>query len=171
MHLPHAVDALPAARRAQKFPVLPLSGSSCRGSVGDHAPQTCILLLELLEALQLIPAHAPVLPAPPVIRLLRHADLAHRFGHAHAPTLQDFNLPQLRDDILGILWLPAISLSSNRRGKVTPVVDDFSGRTPKARSGTNQVLPRKAKTASSARMPGLNSVAFWDPASSAQSGD
>src|SRR6056297_1938939 len=58
------------------------------------------------QAFKLIAAHSAVLPPPPVIGLLRHPDLPDSVRGAHALALQHLNLPQLYDDILGLLALP-----------------------------------------------------------------
>src|SRR5690606_5074387 len=64
-----------------------------------------VLLLELLQLPELVTAHAAILLAPPVIRQLRNADLANRIRHRHPLAAQNFNLPKLRDDLVGLVSL------------------------------------------------------------------
>src|SRR5690606_26584038 len=56
-------------------------------------------------AAELVTAHAAILLAPPVIRQLRNADLANRIRHRQALAAQNFNLPKLRDDLIGLVSL------------------------------------------------------------------
>lgn len=92
--------------------------------VRDGTPQPGVLLPKLLQALQPIPAHAAVLPAPPAERLAESrrsgAGLRQRSCLARAA---------LRP-AAGFSRFPARSWSSNLRGKTTPVGDRFSGGTP-----------------------------------------
>src|SRR5690606_9199653 len=64
-----------------------------------------VLLLELLQLPALVTAHAAILLAPPVIRQLRNADLANRIRHRHPLAAQNFNLPKLRDNLVGLVSL------------------------------------------------------------------
>src|SRR5690606_18396263 len=54
---------------------------------------------------ELVTAHAAILLAPPVIRQLRNADLANRIRHRHPLAAQNFNLPKLRDNLVGLVSL------------------------------------------------------------------
>src|SRR5690606_24575554 len=64
-----------------------------------------VLLLELLQLPELVTAHAAILLAPPVIRQLRNADLANRIRHRHPLAAHNFNLPKLRDNLVGLVSL------------------------------------------------------------------
>jgi len=70
--------------------------------------QTGILILQLLQPLQLISAHATILITSSVTGLLRYADLSDRVCDLAALSLQHFNLPQLQHDLFGF-----VSLSSH----------------------------------------------------------
>ncbi|MCP1169371.1 hypothetical protein [Limimaricola litoreus] len=56
--------------------------------VRDQWAQALVLLLELLQPLQLAPAHASVLSPPSVVALLRDPDLVHRIGNRHTLAVQ-----------------------------------------------------------------------------------
>ena len=73
--------------------------------IRDRPPEPLVLFLELLQPLQLRPAHAAILPPPPVVALLRDPDLTHSIGDRHALPVQHLDLPQLQHDVLGLLAL------------------------------------------------------------------
>jgi hypothetical protein len=65
-----------------------------------HGPtKTIVLFLEPLQFLELFRAHSAVLFLPAVIGLFRHADLTDRIYPGHPLPHQNFNLPQLHDNL------------------------------------------------------------------------
>jgi len=64
--------------------------------------------LQFLQTLQLCPVHPAIELPPPIIRLLRHADLTNRISDSHPLTLQHLYLSKLRHDIFRF-----VSLSSH----------------------------------------------------------
>jgi hypothetical protein len=111
-----------AVRQDQRWSVC----SSCGCAFASSRPPRPLEVHWGGQPLQLIPAHAAVLTTPPIIRLLRHADLAHRFGHAHALTLQHFNLPQLHHDVFRLLSLPSHLLVLQCGANLPQLVDHLA---------------------------------------------
>lgn len=64
-----------------------------------------VFRLAFFQPFKLIPAHPVILFAPPVIGLHGHTDLPHSLRCRLALTMQNFNLPQLPHNILGLLSL------------------------------------------------------------------
>ena len=78
-----------------------------RREIGDRAPKPLVLLLQLVQTSALRSLDPTMKRPPSVVRLLRHADLAHRLGNRRALSLQNFNLPKLRYDLFGLLSFPS----------------------------------------------------------------
>ena len=88
--------------------------------IGDRAPKPLVLLLQLFQTSALRLLHPTIERPPSAVRLLRHADLAHRLGNRRASSLQNFNLPKLRHYLFGLLSFASQRGSSNLRGKSIP---------------------------------------------------
>lgn len=67
--------------------------------IRDGLPKPFALLLQLLQALQLIRLQATKLLTPPIVVELRHADRPNSFGHRLALQYQDVNLQELGDGL------------------------------------------------------------------------
>jgi hypothetical protein len=68
-----------------------------------HQPlEPSVLLLQLLEPLGLLNLHAPILPTPAVVALVRGPSLAANCAYVLALTYLDFNLAQLCHILLGL---------------------------------------------------------------------
>ena len=80
--------------------------------LGDGLPQPLILFLEPLEFLQLVGSHPAILLAPSVIGLLGDAHLADRVHALHALADKHGNLPQLLNNLFGLVPLVRHSMSS-----------------------------------------------------------
>ncbi len=95
----------PVGRRS--FPGRPPLGSGCPArQVGNGAARPFVLPLELLEPAQLITTHPTASLVPPAERNLRDLQLPDRLLHSHASTVQNRHLPQLADDLVGLVALP-----------------------------------------------------------------
>ena len=71
--------------------------------IGDRLAQPLVLLLQILEALDLVALQPAELLAPAVLGERRHADRADRFRDRTALRDQHVDLPPLRDDLLGLV--------------------------------------------------------------------
>jgi len=92
------------------------------------ASQPGILILQLLQPLQLISAHATILFTSSVTGLLRYADLSDRVCDRAALSLQHFNLPQLQHEALRVCLAFQPSLGPPENGIIlSQLVDHFSG--------------------------------------------
>jgi hypothetical protein len=85
---------------------------------GDQKP--LVLSLQYLQTLQLIPAHPATILAPAVAGLNRHTDLAHRIRNRLPLTLQHLNLPQLQNDVFGLVSFPSHPLVLLKSGSTYP---------------------------------------------------
>ena len=115
--------------------------------VRDGTPQPGILLLQLLQPLQLIPDHAAVRTTPPIVRLLRDPDPAHRLRNTHALTLQNCNLPQLHDNVFRFLSLPSHLLVVQSAGQIYPSCRTTSAGTLHLASETDAPVDPRAQAA------------------------
>ena len=91
-----------------------------QGQIRHRAPQPLVLNLKFLQPLKLIAVH-PALPfAPSAIGLNRHADLTNRLLNRLSLTLQHLYLPQLQNDVLGLLSLSSHLLVRQKVGSHYP---------------------------------------------------
>jgi hypothetical protein len=74
--------------------------------IGNRLAQPAVLELKVLQARHLLGLQPTELLAPPIIRHLAHADLADCVRHVLALRDQNIDLPQLRDDLFGLVSLP-----------------------------------------------------------------
>src|SRR5438874_7722255 len=97
--------SMQARRRAglSSFPAPPPAGSAYPRS--DPTPHA-VLRLEILQAFYLVAFQPAELLAPAIIRHLAYPDRADRLGHALTLRGQHINLPQLGDDLFGLVALP-----------------------------------------------------------------
>src|SRR5215813_2071547 len=74
--------------------------------IRDCLTQPAVLELKVLQALHLLGLQPAKLRAPPIIRHLAHPDLADCVQHILALRDQNIDLPQLRDNLFGLVSLP-----------------------------------------------------------------
>src|SRR5262245_10563367 len=68
--------------------------------------QPAVLKLKLLQALHLLDLQPAKLLTPAIVGNLAHTDLPDRLRHALALRDQNIHLPQLRDDLFGLVAFP-----------------------------------------------------------------
>ena len=91
------------ARRREGLRSFPLRLCQNKLAHGEIGPQPLVFLLQLFQTGKLRPLHPAIRFPPPIERLLRYTDLAHRLCNRRALPLHNFNLPKLRYDLFGLL--------------------------------------------------------------------
>src|SRR5664280_1744627 len=89
-----------------------------RDRVRDGSAQSCILMLQVFQALGLGNIETAVLLAPAVVAHLTDADRFHDIGYFLALAEQNFGLTELGDDLLGTIALLGHDLGPIQGGPI-----------------------------------------------------
>lgn len=106
--------------------------------IRDRLAQPLVLLLKILQPLHLVALQAAEFLAPAVIGERRDADRADRFGDRASLRYQHVDLPQLRDDLFGLMSLLGHSIVLQTARKPYFREDHFLG----GRPGRTRKSPR-----------------------------